>query len=219
MPGRICQSQSRWACGLVVMLLASCTLTMNSVIAEEPVETIALVDETMSRWKTTGNWQIKSGVISLDEPVNRKWSIFPNLKAFLWSDTAYDDFEIDFEFKLPPKGRSGLFVRSSSLSKYLEVQISDTPPDSKLVDDSCGGLVDCQPPSQHAVKPAGQWNQMVIRMVGNQVNVTLNDQKVLKADLADYEKESIRKGRLAFQDQGYTIDLRNINIRPIDSSP
>lgn len=209
-------------CLFVLLLLLGLRFTTcvaqadDSAVPSADVQT--LIDADLSRWQTTGSWIVGKDqplTVQLTKPKNRGFQLFPDYKAFLWSKEAYADFELSFEFKLPKDGRSGLFFRSRSLNNYFEIQLADSHGESgRLKDTDCGGLVDIQSPQHQACHPPDTWNQMLVRVQGSQVSVTLNNTKVLETTLADVasDKEK-RKGRIAIQDQGHTIEIRSMNIK------
>src|SRR5690606_9586615 len=61
-----------------------------------------------THWTTKGNWSIDNdGVVTLTpRPGESGWSRFD---AYLWSKKKYDDFEIEFEYKVQPQGNSGFY--------------------------------------------------------------------------------------------------------------
>ena len=169
----------------------------------------------LSGWQTTGNWNVGSdGVVSLD-PKSSGFRLFPDLKKFLWCSETYGDFVLKLEFKVAPSGRSGVFIRCSSRSKYLEVQIAErAPAGEKITWANCGGLVYHAPPLKNAANPAGQWSNMTIVCEGPNVKVEVNDDLVIDHDLSSSTKtKDILNGRLGFQNQGHAVSFRNVRIK------
>jgi hypothetical protein len=89
----------------------------------------------------------------------------------------YGDFELWVDWKLSPKGDSGVYLRG-----VPQVQLWD--PGNKEAhkhgsDKGSGALWNNKQngkfPTEVADKPIGQWNRMYIRMVGPYVTVVLND--------------------------------------------
>ncbi|PHX78538.1 MAG: hypothetical protein CK544_02335, partial [Planctomycetaceae bacterium] len=67
-------------------------------------------------------------------------------------------------------------------------------------------------PKVCADKPIGEWNRMVIRMVGDRLTVDLNGQRVIdNAQLPGVPA----KGAIALQSHGCPIEFENVFIRPL----
>ncbi|WP_372638967.1 DUF1080 domain-containing protein, partial [Fodinibius sp.] len=105
----------------------------------------------------------------------------------------YGDFELVLDWKIGPKGDSGVYLRNMP-----QVQIWD--PHHQGV--GSGGLHNNDPrldPIKTVDKPVGEWNTMHMKMVGDSVWVTLNDELVVDGAVmdnlwADYEKPAPEKG-------------------------
>jgi hypothetical protein len=168
-------------------------------------------------WTTTGNWKLdKNGVVALEpRPGEKGWRRFG---AYLWAKEQYQDFEIEFEYKINKGGNSGLHFNvgdlKSPVEKGLEVQISDLPTKDKLNDHHPGGIIPGIPPTKNAGKPAGEWNQFRINRKGNKVTVVLNGETVNEFMLDHPRiKDRPQSGFIGFQDNASPIWLRNLRIR------
>lgn len=194
--------------------------------AEADAEWIDLVpDEDLSKhWKTTGNWSVTDdGVVKLTpRPGEKGWSRWT---AYLWSDKEYDDFEIEFEYKLTKGGNSGFYFnvgnKDNPVNEGTEVQIYDSanhPEDKPFNDHMSGGLIRGIPPTKNSAKPAGEWNKFEIKIEGNQCTVKLNGEVVNEVDLKEKQntlKNPFDKGYIGFQDHGLPLELRNIRVREL----
>src|SRR5688572_4892126 len=121
-------------------------------------------NDLKKHWETTGNWSISSdGVVTLTPRAGEKgWTRWT---AYLWSKEKYQDFEIEFDYKVEPKGNSGFYFnvgdKNDPVAKGIEVQIYDSHgkgTEKKLTDHDSGGIIPGLPPSKSAAKPAGEWN-------------------------------------------------------------
>lgn len=127
----------------------------------------------------------------------------------------YGDFELVLDWKIGPKGDSGIFLRNMP-----QVQIWD--PHHQGV--GSGGLHNNNPrinPLITADKPVGEWNNTHIRMVGDSVWVTLNDELVVDGAImdnawADYEQPVPQKGPIVLQSHGTPLWFRNVYIKELD---
>jgi hypothetical protein len=173
-------------------------------------------------WHTTGNWQIgDQGVVTLTpRPGEQGWQRYD---AYLWSKEKFDDFEIQFEYKVEPRGNSGFYFRvgdkSSPVEEGIEVQIYDSAsrgPESDLTDHDSGGIIPGKPPTGNTAKPAGEWNQFQIRVQDNQLTVKLNGEVVNEVDLTEAPLNARpESGYIGFQDHGLPMALRDIQIREL----
>jgi Domain of Unknown Function (DUF1080) len=133
----------------------------------------------------------------------------------------YGDFELWVDWKLAPHGDSGIYLRGCP-----QVQIWDPAnPDAKKhgADKGSGALWNNEKherwPLVVADKPAGQWNHMYIRMVGEYVTVVLNDKKVVdNVVLENYYNRSRpvpARGPIQLQIHGSETRFRNLYLREI----
>jgi hypothetical protein len=162
----------------------------------------------------------------------------------LISDSAYQNFELTWEWKIAPGGNSGLkYNVSEELStrmnpphaaKGWEYQMLDDSlaDDNKLASHRAGALYDMFPPADpHAVKPAGEWNSSRLVFVGNHGEHWLNGIEVVTFDLGTPAADSAfarskyakyppwfpvrRKGQIVLQDHDAGVWFRNIKLREI----
>lgn len=146
--------------------------------------------------------------------------------AFLTTDRDFGDIELLIEFKILPKGDSGVYLRG-----IPQVQIWDfTKEGGKWnlgADKGSGGLWNNSPgapgkdPLVLADKPLGEWNKFRIIQVGERVSVWLNDQLVVDhARLENYWDHKLplpTKGPIQLQTHGGETRWRNMFIREIPS--
>jgi hypothetical protein len=145
--------------------------------------------------------------------------------GWLCTKEEYGDFEIELEYNVPPSGNSGVYIRTPReghpSKDGMEIQILDDDADIhkniKPVQHTASiyGVV---PPAKPAQKKAGEWNSMKIRCKGDQVTVTLNGEKVVDADVSQYEelKKRPRKGYIGLQNHGSRLEFRNVRLRKLD---
>jgi hypothetical protein len=171
----------------------------------------------LSGWQTTGNWSFGTdGVVTL-KPTYRRLRLFPDYKSFLWTETTYDDFVLDLEFKVAENGNSGVFLRSSSSRNYIQAQIRDSHGKQEpLAHDDCGAVVDVAAPSKNMAKPAGEWNRMIITCHGDRMQVELNGEQIINLDLSESQRtRSARSGRIGFENKNSPIAFRNVRIKEL----
>ncbi|HWW01271.1 MAG TPA: DUF1080 domain-containing protein [Candidatus Acidoferrum sp.] len=156
----------------------------------------------------------------------------------LLSDGLYDQFELEWEWKLEPKGNSGLkyFVldsRSSAIGHEYQMLDDDLNPDGKLADGKriTASFYDVLKPT---VKPPtramGEVNQSRIVVKGNHVEHWLNGVKVLEYECGSSElKAAVAaskfkttagfgdrvKGHILLQDHESQVWFRSIKLRDL----
>jgi hypothetical protein len=204
-----------------VCLIASLFALPSSAAEKEGWVDLLKGNDLSKHWTTKGNWSInEEGVVTLEpRPGEKGWSRFD---AYLWLDKQYEDFEIEFDYKVQKGGNSGFYFnvgdKSSPVAKGIEVQIYDSHAkgDGKLTDHDSGGIIPGIPPTKNAARPAGEWNHFHIIRRGDQVTVKLNGEVVNEVSLDNPKiKDRPDRGYIGFQDHALPLALRNIRIREL----
>jgi hypothetical protein len=157
-----------------------------------------------------------------DEDMRAHWKVEDGALVFdgkgkaLCTAKDYGDFELYVDWKILPKGDSGIYLRGSP-----QVQIWDADARSE----GSGGLYNNQKkenpskPSKKADKPVGQWNTFRIKMVGEKVWVWLNGELVVdNVTMENYwerDKPIYPTGQIELQNHGNTLWFKNIYIREL----
>jgi hypothetical protein len=193
-----------------------------TALADEKDGNLLAGGDLSKHWETKGNWILgDDGVVTLKpRPGESGWQRYD---AYLWLKGDYQDFEIDFEYKVEKKGNSGFYFHVGDVKKPvetgIEVQIYDShgkPADAKLTDHDSGGIIPSIPPTKNTAKPAGEWNRFVITSKGDKLTVVLNGETVNEVDLAgDKLKGRPKTGAIGFQDHGLPLALRKISIKKL----
>jgi hypothetical protein len=188
----------------------------------DPYKLAAMDAETRSKklaeWDADAkkHWSVKGGELVND-----------GHGAFLTTDKDYADIELLVDFKIQPKGDSGVYLRATP-----QVQIWDFNESAGYwkhgADKGSGGLWNNSPgaagkdPMVRADNPVGQWNSLRIIQVGERTTVYLNDKLVVDhARLENYWNHSLplrRKGPVQLQTHGGLLHWRNLFIREIPST-
>jgi Domain of Unknown Function (DUF1080) len=145
--------------------------------------------------------------------------------AYLTTDKQYGDIELLVDYRMLPKGDSGIYLRG-----VPQVQIWDWTDSSKFnlgADKGSGGLWNNSPgalgkdPLVLADKPFGEWNHFRIIQVGARTTVYLNDQLVVdNAIMENYHDRAtpiLARGVIQLQTHGSEIRWRNVAVREIPS--
>ena len=180
----------------------------QSVVSQESL----FNGENLEGWNIHGTelWYVDHGLLVCESGPDKAY-------GYLSTTKYYDDFELTLEFKQEANGNSGVFIRSTiEGTKVSGWQVEVAPPGS-----NSGGVYESYGRGW-LIKPAkekdkalkmGDWNQMRIRVVGNQIDTWLNGTEMIS--LND-EKIGQGKGSIALQiHDGGGIKVRWKNLQVI----
>ncbi|MEE2783317.1 MAG: ThuA domain-containing protein [Pseudomonadota bacterium] len=135
---------------------------------------------------------------------------------FYYAEQDYEDFELEVEWKVSVKAaNSGVFVRFpvpedpwDAVEGGYEVQIDDKSSGKHAT----GGIYSFAAPRTFASNPPGKWNRFLIRVQGQQYQISLNGKK-----LTEYVGERSLRGFVGLQnhDPNSTTWFRLVRIRPL----
>jgi len=154
------------------------------------------------------HWRIKDDAL-----------VFDGKGKSLCTAKDYADFELWVDWKILPKGDSGIYLRGSP-----QVQIWDSTDSASARNRlGSGALYNNQKnpsdPSKLADKPIGEWNSFHILMVGEKVHVFLNDELVVNnVTMENYWERNnpiYPTGQIELQNHGNTLYFKNIYVREI----
>jgi hypothetical protein len=188
--------------------------------------------------KTTAGW-----LNSKSKPVPashvQEGSLNPHpCDYMLIHEKVWDNFKLALDFKISPKCNSGIFIRTFPLEPRpgkdvgfngIEVAVDDT---TTVGYHDTGAIYDLSKPTKNAMKPAGEWNHIVITCDRNIIEVELNGAKVNRLDLEQWPeknkrpdgsdhkfdvafKDHPRKGYIGLQDHGSDCWYKNIRLLPL----
>lgn len=218
--GRFC-----WGLSLA-LLLCSAAPASAQLNTPPPGYTALFNGKDLTNWQglidikrraTLSPEQRRTEQVKADEQMRGHWSIQDGILIYDGKGTSlqtikdYGNFEMYVDWKILPKGDSGIYVRGNP-----QVQIWEDPVGS-------GGLYNNKDhPSKPLVvadNPAGQWNTFFIRMVADRVTVKLNG--VLVVDNVPLEnywekgKPLPARGPIELQHHGNTLQFRRIYLREL----
>src|SRR5688572_9025528 len=104
----------------------------------------------------------------------------------------WSDFVLSLDFKISKGCNSGVFIRTSSLTPrpgkdvgFNGIEIAVDDPVGAGYHDT-GAIYDLVKPVKNAMKPAGEWNRMIITCHDNLIRVELNGDLVTSMNLDDF---------------------------------
>jgi len=158
----------------------------------------------------------------------------------VYGTKKFKNFELSVDWNAGKMGNSGIFFNVREVpGKPIyyaapEIQILDNvdATDNKIASHLAGSLYDMIAADPKTVKPAGQWNNIVIRVKDGQVTHIQNGVKVVSYTLWTPEWDAMvakskfksfpgftegisKDGYIGLQDHGYPIWFRNIKIREL----
>lgn len=148
----------------------------------------------------------------------------------LLTEEEFDNFVLQFEFKLTPGANSGIGIRAPLAGDIaysgMEIQILDHGHEKYKgwlkPAQHHGSVYDLIPAQGENFKPIGEWNVEEIRADGSLIDVTLNGKKILHGDLSTITDPEVLKkhpgltrksGRIGFLGHDSHVEFRNIRIR------
>lgn len=171
--------------------------------------------------KPTADWKVVDGALAPD----------PKTSGDLITNDQFGSFELSFDWKIAPKGNSGVMYRVTEAGERSYY----SGPEYQVLDNSrgepplqrAGALYDLYAPAVDATKPVGEYNQARLIVKGDQVEHWLNGQKVAAYDLGSAEfkaKVAASKfktwpfatsptGHIALQNHGDDVWYKNLKVR------
>ena len=185
--------------------------------------------KSLEGWSTTGNpegWTVEDECIVCTVQGGK----------YLYTQDQYENFVLSVDFKIAEKTNSGIFFRWSDLDDPvhtgIEIQIFDSYGQEVADTHTCGAIYDMVAPSSNPSKPAGEWNNILITSIPNQVSVEKNGVQIAEMDVEQWEKagknadgsknkfkyawkDMPQKGHIGLQDHGGKVWFRNLKIQQL----
>ncbi len=180
---------------------------------------------------SSGKWSAKDGVLTSGKD------------GAIWTREDYENFALDFEYKLEPGANSGVLIYCCNTKKWIpnavEIQLLDDYAEKWAKDPAYmrnASLYGHCAPTKQNVRKAGEWNRMTVFARGKNIQIVCNGEKVLDADLSKWTSakknpdgtkippwlsrpwaELDTKGKVGFQGMHGKSKpyFRNIRIRPL----
>ena len=186
---------------------------------------ISLFDgKTLEGWKgDTKGYVAEDGVLKSQ----------PGTGGNLLTTNEYSDFILRFEFKLTPGANNGLGIRLPAVGhpSYagMELQIlDDGHPKYKDLQpwQAHGSVYGIVPAKRGHLKPTGEWNEQEVIVKGRDIEVILNGETIVNANLdkastpmtidgKDHPGVKRDRGFIGFLGHGDEVHFRNIRIKDL----
>lgn len=185
------------------------------------------------------NWIIEDNAMKVFTGEGRKPGQGAN-GDIIYATKKFRNFELSIDWKVSEMGNSGIFFNVREVPKQAiyyaapEVQVLDNvkATDNKIASHLAGSLYDMLAADPKTVNPAGEWNNIVIKMKDGKVTHTQNGVLVVEYELWTPKWDEMvanskfktfpgfiegiaKEGYIGLQDHGYAIWFRNIKIREL----
>ncbi len=173
-------------------------------------EPIQLIGENLTNWclrhpEMENHWRLEDGVL-----------INPATSTDLVSEQQFENFRLHVEFKYPQGSNSGIYLRG----RY-KLQIQDDygkePSNTRI-----GGIYGFLTPTVNASKPAEEWQDYDITLIGQRITVDLNGQRIIDdqeipgitAGACIMDSREGDPGPILLQGDHGPIAFRNVAVTP-----
>jgi hypothetical protein len=159
-------------------------------------------------WRVLGGaneWEVVEGVLRNRESGGN-----------LVSERGFTDFKLHLEYRLPPGGNSGVYLRGRYEVQILDPGAPGAEPDYGAV----GAIYGFIAPSRIAARPGGEWNTFDVTLVGRMVTVTVNgdtvihDREIPGVTGGALDSDEGAPGPLLLQGDHGPVEFRNIVVIP-----
>jgi hypothetical protein len=190
---------------LVAAACAALALTSRPTSAAEPEFTSLFNGRDFDGWRFVGkgsedgkpaNWEVRDGLIALSGGGS------PHLS----SAKEYGDFEMKFQWRaVREKYNSGFYIRSGKNLGGNQINLAKGAEGKLMSGSGKGGE-----PVPKLQKPAGEWNEWRVLVVGDKATFWCNGEKAWEATGL-----TPAQGYVGFQAEGAAMEFRNIGLREI----
>ncbi len=231
----------------LLIALPSCAQKLNTLSSKEKKAGWSLLfnGKDFTGWRQCNgtempkNWVIDDGAMKVFTGEGKN----PGQGAdgdIIYGIKKFRNFELSIDWKVSEMGNSGIFFNVREVAGQPvyyaapEVQVLDNEKatDNKIDSHLAGSLYDLVAADPATVNPAGEWNNIVIKVDNGKVTHTQNGVKVVEYELWTPEWDKMvanskfktfqgfiegisREGFIGLQDHGYPIWFRNLKIREL----
>lgn len=204
---------SKWRIGSLILLVA---VAITGCSSSKPL----FNGKNLDGWVEVGSdgaWSVQDGVLRCNGQAS----------GYAWLSTTdkYGDYELQLDWRIPPEGNSGLFLRAPDREgrtsmEGFEVQIKDDRGEENLADVSGSVFMRILARGKFS-KPPGQWNHFRIVCRGRHLMIELNGHKTVDAHMDEVEPlgdaapmtQVPGTGYIGLQNHHCPVEFRNIRLR------
>lgn len=136
--------------------------------------------------------------------------------ANIRTSATFRDFKLHLEFKFPEGSNSGVYLRG----RY-ETQIADLAGEAPH-NRSVGGIYGRLAPAVNMVKPAGEWNDLDVTLIGYRVTIAVNGTTTIDGELIPgitggaLDADETEPGPIMLQGDHGPVSYRNLLLTPAE---
>jgi hypothetical protein len=222
-----------------------CAILFLGSLTAFAADNLLTPQEKTDRWVLLFDGKTTSGWMTSDTKLPRtpveQGSLNPHKSGhyMLIHTQQWSNFVLSLDFKISKGCNSGVFIRTSSLTPRpgkdvgfngIEIAIDDT---TGAGYHDTGAIYDLVKARKNAMKPAGEWNHMVVTCDRNSIRVEVNGESVAAMNLDQFTepnkrpdgtshkfdvtyKDHPRRGYIGLQDHGSPCWFKNIKLRPLN---
>ncbi len=199
----------------IVQIIALTALASGIASAEQELKMRSLFNgKDLTGWKGDG-YIVEDGAISCT-PKGRN----------LMTEETFSNYILEFDFLLTPGANNGLGIHypgtGDGAYTGMEIQVLDNTAEKykDLKDYQFhGGIYTLAAAKKSGLKPVGEWNHQRVTVNGSTVQVVLNGETILEANLEQlseknpkHEGVKRRAGHIAWLGHGDKVSYKNIKI-------
>jgi hypothetical protein len=211
-------------CIVCLGLFAVLTLAQDAPPGDDEGFVSIFTGQDLAGWVVAGTaetWKVEDGTLICTGQGG----------GWIHTEKVYRDLILRVEYKVGPKGNSGIFVHAaptghqSAIAMECQVQDDFGRQPSK---GTAGAFYNVKAPAKNMSKPAGEWNQVEILWQGDRVRTIMNGEVLYDLDLMDEElnnsvtaadvekpRDRLREGFIGFQKHTGTVAFRNIRVQEL----
>ena len=126
------------------------------------------------------------------------------------------NFTVRYEYMTPDGSNSGFYLRGRH-----EIQILGDHKSGEATKSGNGSIYNFKAPDEFVTKPAGEWQQAEVTIIGNKITVTMNGKKIhdnvecLQPTGGELDRNVNEPGPILLQGDHGTVSFRNIQIKEL----
>jgi hypothetical protein len=171
--------------------------------------------------KSTEGWKLRN------PQGHNSWTVLPGgvLKntvgkgehgTDLMTEQKYWNFTVRYEYMTPDNSNSGFYLRGRH-----EIQILGDHKSGEATQTCNGSIYNFKAPDKFVTKPAGEWQQAEVTIIGNKITATLNGVKIhnnvecTRPTGGEIDGNVNEPGPILLQGDHGTVSFRNIQIKEL----
>ncbi len=224
--------------------ILSALFLLSSVASLSAQDNVLTTEEKASGWillfdgKSLDDWMTPDGSPSQRPIEQASINAYKSGGYMLVHKKQWSNFILKADFKIAPGCNSGIFVRTTPLTKKKGASLGHNGVEFQIMDSDgagyhdTGAIYDLVRPKKKAMRPVGEWNHVEIYCHRYNISAKLNGIEVSTIALDQFDKPFLRPddtrhkfafawkdhpwtGYIGLQDHGADVWFKNIKIKPL----